>query len=99
MDQVVGAPTPFYTRKVNNLCKHLLILSVFSHPNFKSLAHCLMPNPINIFAVDELICHKQIVHETLEKFTDRNFRTVTQKYFRQYFWQIAQEKPTRRKTV
>ena len=51
----------------------MLSLSVFSHLGFKSLAHYLMPNPISISAIDQLISHKQIVHETLEKFTDRNF--------------------------
>ena len=62
-----------------------------------------MPNPINISVVDELISHKQIVHETLEKFTNVgniNLLTVTQEKFQtSYFWQIAQGKPTRGKPV
>ena len=76
----------------------MLILKVFSHLGFKSLAHCLMPNPINISVVDELISHKQIVHETLEKFTNLgniNLLTVThRKNFRpRMFGKLPRKNP------
>ena len=58
---------------------------------------------MNISAAYELISHKQIVQETLGKFTNsmnRNLMTVTQEKFQtSYFWQIAPLKPTSGKPI
>ena len=71
---------------------------VFFHLGFKFFVHCLMLNLINIFVVDELISHKQIVHETLVKITNvgnRNLLTITHtKSFRHHiFGKLRKKNP------